>query len=308
MRAERESLVLSQLDHPNIMAFKQTFRSQTTLFMFAELATGGDLYSLLVTRECFSELKAKWIVRQIVLAVDYMHKKGIAHRDLKLENILCATYPSWSDRIVICDFGHAATRNQGRLKSHVGTVRHQAPELLLRSCEHGFGVDLWAIGVIALKLMTREECSFEDMEPFPSAQQWLHSKLDAVYRGSSISQAGRHFISRCLTLQPKDRITAAEAIQHEWFTTPENDHLLLLRLEEDTRSAWAPKEVLLPTIKELPVTTRPSSKESVKSQVASSYFAQHEKQTIRSLPKRVKRQLDTTCEATPCKLIKCEST
>ncbi|TLD33291.1 hypothetical protein PspLS_00480 [Pyricularia sp. CBS 133598] len=100
LRAEREAVILSQLDHPNIMAFKQAFRSSTVFLVLAELATGGDLYSLLITRGCLSELETKRIVRQIVLAVNYMHTKGIAHRDLKLENILCAVCPSSTDRFV----------------------------------------------------------------------------------------------------------------------------------------------------------------------------------------------------------------
>ncbi|KAH9430854.1 hypothetical protein MCOR02_008180 [Pyricularia oryzae] len=85
---------------PNIMAFKQAYRTDTAFLLFADLATGGDLYSLLIARGYFSELETKWIVRQIVFAVDYMHTKGIAHRDLKLENIMCAVFPSSTDRFV----------------------------------------------------------------------------------------------------------------------------------------------------------------------------------------------------------------
>ncbi|QBZ61433.1 hypothetical protein PoMZ_08382 [Pyricularia oryzae] len=79
------------------MAFKQAYRTDTAFLLFADLATGGDLYSLLIARGYFSELETKWIVRQIVFAVDYMHTKGIAHRDLKLENIMCAVFPSSTD-------------------------------------------------------------------------------------------------------------------------------------------------------------------------------------------------------------------
>ncbi|KAI6390032.1 hypothetical protein MCOR24_010440 [Pyricularia oryzae] len=101
LRAEQEAVILSQLDHPNIMAFKQAYRTDTAFLLFADLATGGDLYSLLIARGYFSELETKWIVRQIVFAVDYMHTKGIAHRDLKLENIMCAVFPSSTDRFLL---------------------------------------------------------------------------------------------------------------------------------------------------------------------------------------------------------------
>ncbi|TLS22612.1 uncharacterized protein PpBr36_05969 [Pyricularia pennisetigena] len=306
LRAEREAVILSQLDHPNIMAFKQAFRSSSVFLLFAELATGGDLYSLLMTHGCFSELEAKWIVRQIVLAVYYMHTKGIVHRDLKLENILCAVCPSSTDRFVtpVQEYFNNDVKGVFNRKSVQPDTKRQ---LLLDSCEHGFGVDLWAIGVVTLKLITGEECSIEDMAAASSIEQWLDRKFSTNCRGFSFSQAGRHFISRCLTLEASDRITAAQALHHEWFSAPESDHAVLMKKEEETRAHWAPREVVLPIIQELPSISAPDAQEVARVHTKSAYFLRIAEQALQPQPRSVKRPLDTPSDIVPCKLFKCES-
>lgn len=92
--------------------------------------------------------------------------------------------------------------------------------------------------------MTGEECSIEEMGAAPSIEHWLNSKLDTTCGGFNISPAGMHFISRCLTLQPSDRITAAQAVHHEWFTAHESDHVVFSKMEEGARAGWTPREVI----------------------------------------------------------------
>lgn len=148
------------------------------------------------------------------------------------------------------------------------------------------------------------------MEAAPGTEQWLATKLDLGCKSPQLSQSGRHFISRCLALEPKNRITAAEAVQHEWFSTPDNHRLLLLKLEEDSRANWTPREVLLPVVQELSMTAvRIDEEEDVaEDQVTSGYFAHQAEQTQQTTPRKLKRLIEATCEVVSCKLIKCEST
>jgi len=95
-------------------------------YTFTDLAAGGDLFSLLMRQACLEEFEVRWLVKQIVSAISYLHAKGIVHRDLKLENILLMG-PNIAHRIVVSDFGCAGLASRGRMKSKVGTLEYQAP-------------------------------------------------------------------------------------------------------------------------------------------------------------------------------------
>ena len=75
----------------------------------------------------FKEIEIRWIVRQVLSGVVYIHGKGVAHRDIKPENILCAIAPDAAYRVLLSDFGDSAMASRGRMKSHVGTTFYRAP-------------------------------------------------------------------------------------------------------------------------------------------------------------------------------------
>ncbi|KAK0646142.1 kinase-like domain-containing protein [Cercophora newfieldiana] len=93
-RIRQEASLLSYLDHPNIISIRAAFQTHETMYIFTELATGGDLFSLFARYKLFTELEIRWILWQVLRGVSYIHKKGVAHRDIKPENILCAMAPN----------------------------------------------------------------------------------------------------------------------------------------------------------------------------------------------------------------------
>lgn len=118
---------LADMAQPNIAAFRGAYKSRSTLYVFEDLATGGDLFSLMVRVRQFTESDVRWMVRQVVHAVAYMHEKGVVHRDLKLENILCAICPRPGHRLVVTDFGHFGLVGCDQMNSVMGTAGWQAP-------------------------------------------------------------------------------------------------------------------------------------------------------------------------------------
>lgn len=84
---------MTQLDHPNISSFKRAYKSQHTLFVFEELSAGGDLFSLVNGSIRLTELEIRWIMRQILVGLEYLHARSVAHRDIKLENVLLCVCP-----------------------------------------------------------------------------------------------------------------------------------------------------------------------------------------------------------------------
>jgi len=90
-----ETSLLQMVDHPNIVKLIDICDTKDTLFIIMELMEGGELYDEIVKRKHFTEKDAGFIMYQLFLALEYLHKKGIVHRDLKLENLLIKNTVLW---------------------------------------------------------------------------------------------------------------------------------------------------------------------------------------------------------------------
>ncbi len=110
------------------LRYKANFAS----YIFQDLVTGGDLFSYLERKNGkLSEVEAAVIVRQIVIALEYLHDQNIVHRDLKPENILMTSLANGC-RVVLTDFGHAkkVDSDRTRMTTMAGTEQYIAPLVL----------------------------------------------------------------------------------------------------------------------------------------------------------------------------------
>ena len=104
----------------------------------------------------------KAIFGQIVSAVAYMHSKWVAHRDLKLENILINQNEK---QIKLIDFGFATKCKKGeKLSTHCGTPHYMDPDLAKKESYYGHAADVWALGVILFMLLTGRLPFFAEFE------------------------------------------------------------------------------------------------------------------------------------------------
>jgi serine/threonine protein kinase len=139
----REFDILQDLDHPNIVHLEKVFWSESTLFIFQELITGGDLFSYVIYREVrLLDPEVAVILMQILKGVEYLHDCDIVHRDLKPDNILISTSTDAPLRIIITDFGgcrrlesnntpeRSSNIPQKRMHTFVGTTGYFAPFVL----------------------------------------------------------------------------------------------------------------------------------------------------------------------------------
>jgi serine/threonine protein kinase len=98
-------------------------------YIFTELASGGDLYSYMQSHGGYlDDYNSRVITRQVALAVQFIHSKGIVHRDIKAENVL-VTGTHFGGRVILTDFGFAVNVNPttGRMLSKLGTPGYVAP-------------------------------------------------------------------------------------------------------------------------------------------------------------------------------------
>jgi calcium/calmodulin-dependent protein kinase I len=148
-------------------------------------------------------------------SVAYLHRLGIVHRDLKPENILCGDK---AGDLKIADFGLSKlVHPEEIMKMPCGTLNYVAPEVL---SQKGYGreADIWSVGVI-MYLLIRGVLPFQSKTKQEIVQKTLHAEVnvdnDPVL--SNMSPSGKALLKGLLTKEPALRLTAQEALKHEWF-------------------------------------------------------------------------------------------
>ncbi|PTB67847.1 kinase-like protein [Trichoderma citrinoviride] len=233
-RKLQEIDVLRQLKHPNILPYIDAVVSPHTLYIFTELAAGGDLVSFINRHEFIQEIDCRVLLRQVVRGLAYLHRKGIIHRDLKPENILLAYSPKIAyHRIMLSDFGACAVPRRSRMMTDIGTFEYKAPEVFFSAAEaQTTALDMWSLGLVTLRMLTFDvECfgSLTRMDQ-KSLEQMVNTMIEDISpKRSSNSQ---RFVLACLQLAPMNRITAAEAECHDWFCTPQKHFEFFQQLDQ----------------------------------------------------------------------------
>ncbi|KAM7256688.1 hypothetical protein ACFE04_012429 [Oxalis oulophora] len=195
--------------------FKGAYEDRDNLHLVMELCSGGELFDRIIAKGSYSEREAASVIRQIVNVVHACHFMGVMHRDLKPENFLLVSKDENSS-IKATDFGLSVFIEQGKVyRDIVGSAYYVAPEVLQR--KYGKEVDVWSAGVILYILLS-------GVPPFYGETE--RQIFDAISEGNldlksqpwpSISANAKDLIRKMLTMNPKKRITAAEALEHPWI-------------------------------------------------------------------------------------------
>lgn len=220
----REVDIMKQLDHPAICKLFETYRRGRLLFFVLEYCAGGDLYDHFSVRGGASETTVAAIAWQLASALAYAHWRGIAHRDLKLENICFIHESETCNDVKVVDWGFGKMFSEGRMISQVGTQLYSAPEVWVAEESVGasaFGYtsacDLWSLGVLTYVLLSGKP-------PFwGGAKDQLRRMRTESYPISggvwdNISIECKDFIRHLLRLDPALRYTAKQALQHPWLS------------------------------------------------------------------------------------------
>uniref|UniRef100_A0A8D0EIH4 CaM kinase like vesicle associated n=1 Tax=Strix occidentalis caurina TaxID=311401 RepID=A0A8D0EIH4_STROC len=186
-------------------------------------ATGREVFDWILDQGYYSERDTSNVIRQVLEAVAYLHSLKIVHRNLKLENLVYYNRLK-NSKIVISDF-HLAKLENGLIKEPCGTPEYLAPEVVGRQ-RYGRPVDCWAIGVIMYILLSGNPPFYEeaDEDDYENHDKNLFRKIlagdyefDPPY-WDDISQAAKELVTRLMEVEQDQRITAEEAISHEWIS------------------------------------------------------------------------------------------
>ncbi|XP_046357232.1 calcium/calmodulin-dependent protein kinase type IV-like [Haliotis rufescens] len=207
--------ILLKLSHPNIIRLKEIYETRTDITLVLELVTGGELFDRIVSRGFYSEKDAAKAVRDMLTAVDYLHENGVVHRDLKPENMLYENLAPES-KLKIADFGLSKIIGpEVTMTTVCGTPGYCAPEVLLGR-KYTQAIDMWSVGVITYILL----CGYEPFSADTDRQMYKRIikadyKFDCPW-WDEVSENAKDLVRKMLHLDPKKRVTAAEALKHPW--------------------------------------------------------------------------------------------
>lgn len=214
----REIDILKAIDHPNIVKFYEIYQDPTNLHIVMEYCSGGDLIDLLEEKS-LSEEETKKIIKKALAAIKHLHEKGIAHRDLKLENFLFADKTPDSE-IKLIDFGLAKRYNvhkPARLNSFVGTPFYVAPEIF--EGPYNEKCDEWSLGVMMYILLCNRP-PFDGKTDEEIFENIRFGMLDlSLPPWDKISVEAKDFLCKLLARNPEQRISSFQAANHSWLRT-----------------------------------------------------------------------------------------
>ena len=214
INTERE--FLSKLHNSFIVNMHYAFQDAENLYLVMDLMPGGDLRFHISRHKRFSEEQTRFFICCIIIALEYIHSNNVIHRDIKPENLVLDE----NGYVRLTDFGIAKENKPDNKSETSGTPGYMSPEVM-KSLNHSFPVDFFALGVIGYEFMKGERPYVgrnrkEIKEQILARQAEL--KLEDITEGWSKESAD--FINRALIRKPENRIGYKGIIElkkHPWL-------------------------------------------------------------------------------------------
>ncbi|KAL3506131.1 hypothetical protein ACH5RR_031513 [Cinchona calisaya] len=209
-----EAKVMQMLSpNPHVLRIFDVYEDEDFLHIVVELCNGSDLFQRVAARRVFSEPEAILVMRPLMEAIAHCHSLGIAHRDIKPDNIL------FNDRneLKLADFGSSEFIHDGQLISGVvGTPYYVAPEVI-GGRDYDEKVDIWSAGVVLYIMLAGFPPFYGD-----SASEIFEAVLRANLRFptrafNSVSSEAKDLLRRMISKDVTRRFSAKQVLRHPWM-------------------------------------------------------------------------------------------
>ncbi len=231
VRFRREAEAACQLQHPNICPIVDYGEAGDTVFTVMPFLTGGSLADVLARDRSVSPNPAAAVTAQVAAALDYAHRRGVVHRDVKPDNVLFDE----DGHAIVTDFGIATARFHGRLTNTgraMGTPHYMSPEQAMGKMVDGRS-DVYALGVMLYEMVLGIP-PFDGADSYSVGYKHVHEQPVPPDQVDSRTPAALNaIIMRCLAKAPGDRYQRGNDLADALIAT--------LRPAEaggELRSAW----------------------------------------------------------------------
>ena len=222
---QNELVIHSSVSHPAITQIKDALIDMNNVYIIMEYCEGGDLADIVIENKGIREDIAKHLFRQLISALNYIHQRGIAHRDIKLENILIS-----HGNAKLTDFGLSKRQlPNSKLSTSCGTLVYSAPEIVLEVPYDGPPIDIWSAGVVLYAMVANHFpwVNEEDLNIDELTERTIQQICNADFpMPPEISPELQSLLYSMLEVNPHNRQTAESILSHPWFDdieTPYDD-------------------------------------------------------------------------------------
>jgi len=241
----------------NIIQLIEFFEEEDKFYLVFEKLNGGPLLEHIQRRKFFTESEGSTIVRNLAEAIQFLHSRGIAHRDVKPDNVLCVSSDQ-TEEVKLCDFdlcsdpsySHLEQLSTPSLSTPVGSLEYMAPEVVNTFIDEDYSdydsdldddslrynkkCDLWSLGVIAYILMCGYppfqadcggDCGWDWGETCTACQELLFTNIKQCrlvfphQHWAGISAQAKDLIMKLLVKDSAARLTAQQVLSHPWITS-----------------------------------------------------------------------------------------
>lgn len=211
-RTKSESRVMSEINHKHVCKIMGEVETDANIFLVLQYAANGDLLDRLNAQGPLSEKQTRKIFKQLVLAINYLHGRGVVHRDLKPENV----FFDENDNVLLGDFGFAMTWSPVQtVEEYVGTLNYAAPEIVTHTPYTGPELDMWSLGALLLAMLTAR-IPFDAPTEEATALKITEAKFKMPV---GVSSAAKDLLAKLLQPNPLKRATMMDVLAHPWMKT-----------------------------------------------------------------------------------------
>ena len=219
---------MGEVVHQNIAHMYDLLYDDNFFYIVSEVSNFGDLSKFLLAqyksdKANLDEISVQYIAKQLFSALDYLHTKNIAHRDVKLENIMITRKSGERIRIGLIDFGCASPFDpKAPFRQQLGSRHYIAPEIVTGS-PYGLKADIWSATIAVYVLLTMTLPAFgKDLGVYK--EQIENNELDFLLetafdhrRFRHLSKEGIEWLKQGLRIDPTKRASAKLMLNHPWL-------------------------------------------------------------------------------------------